>query len=91
MRLSSSRNILLGFLLLSLLLLPSLSDSAAAATGKTPRDLKNLSIEQLMEIEIDTVYAASKYEQKITEAPSSVSIVTAAEIRNSDTGPWPTY
>jgi len=90
-RLSSSRNILLGFLLLSLLLLPSLSDSAAAATGKTPRDLKNLSIEQLMEIEIDTVYAASKYEQKITEAPSSVSIVTAAEIRNSDTGPWPTY
>jgi iron complex outermembrane receptor protein len=44
-------------------------------------DLKKLSIEQLMEVEVDTVYAASKYEQKITEAPSSVSIVTAAEIR----------
>jgi iron complex outermembrane receptor protein len=44
-------------------------------------DLKNLSLEQLMEIEVDTVYGASRYEQKTTEAPSSVTIVTAAEIR----------
>ncbi len=44
-------------------------------------DLKKLSIEQLMEVEVDTVYAASKYEQKVTEAPSSVSIVTADDIK----------
>jgi len=31
--------------------------------------------------EIPSVYGASKYEQKVTEAPSSISIVTADEIR----------
>jgi len=31
--------------------------------------------------EIPSVYGASKYEQKVTEAPSSVSIVTSAEIK----------
>jgi iron complex outermembrane receptor protein len=31
--------------------------------------------------DIPSVFSASKYEQKVTEAPSSVSIVTAAEIR----------
>lgn len=31
--------------------------------------------------EIPSVYGASKYEQKVTEAPSSISIVTAAEIK----------
>ena len=31
--------------------------------------------------ELPTVYGASKYEQKVTEAPSSVSIITADEIK----------
>jgi len=31
--------------------------------------------------DIPSVYGASKYEQKVTEAPSSVSIVTASEIK----------
>ena len=44
-------------------------------------DLTDLSLEQLMEIQVATVYGASKYEQKVTEAPSSISIVTADEIR----------
>jgi len=44
-------------------------------------DLSDLSIEQLMQIQVATVYGASKYEQKVTEAPSSISIVTADEIR----------
>ena len=34
-----------------------------------------------MEIEIGTVYGASKYEQKVSEAPSSVTVITADEIR----------
>lgn len=37
--------------------------------------------EALLFQEIPSVFAASRYEQKITEAPSSVSIVTAEEIR----------
>ena len=37
--------------------------------------------EVLLFQEIPSVFSASKYEQKITEAPSAVSIVTAAEIR----------
>lgn len=42
-------------------------------------DLTRLSLEELMNVEV--VYAASKHIQKTSEAPSSVSIVTAAEIR----------
>ncbi|MCP4407400.1 MAG: TonB-dependent receptor [Gammaproteobacteria bacterium] len=37
--------------------------------------------EALLFQNIPSVYGASKYEQKVTEAPSSVSIVTADEIR----------
>ncbi len=44
-------------------------------------DLKKLSIEELMTIEVETVYSASKYEQKVTEAPSSVTIITANDVR----------
>ncbi|HTZ17286.1 MAG TPA: TonB-dependent receptor plug domain-containing protein, partial [Dissulfurispiraceae bacterium] len=44
-------------------------------------DLKKLSLEQLMDIEVESVYGASRYEQKVTEAPSSVSIITADDIK----------
>lgn len=37
--------------------------------------------EEMLFDEIPSVYAASKYEQKVTEAPASVSVVTADEIR----------
>lgn len=75
------RNILPGFLLLTFLLMPLPSVCAAEPGDKPSHGLNNLSIEQLMDIEIDTVYGASRYEQKVTEAPSSVSIVTGAEIK----------
>jgi outer membrane receptor for ferrienterochelin and colicins len=42
-----------------------------------PADLTELSIEELMQVTIET---ASKYEQKISEAPSSISIITASDI-----------
>jgi len=51
------------------------------AAEQFPTDLTELSLEELMEIKIDIVYGASKYVQKVTEAPSSVSIVTADEIK----------
>ncbi len=59
-----------------------LAGSAGAAdAGLIAGDLKKLSLEELMNIEVQTVYSASKYEQKITEAPSSVTIITSADIR----------
>jgi len=38
-------------------------------------------IEQLMDVSIDTVYGASKRVEKVTEAPASVTVITAEEIR----------
>jgi outer membrane receptor for ferrienterochelin and colicins len=49
------------------------SDPEAATTG--------LGGEMLLFQEIPSVYGASKYEQKLTDAPSFVSIVTASEIK----------
>jgi len=39
-------------------------------------DFTTQSLEELMQVKIPTVVAASKHEQKTTEAPASVSIVT---------------
>lgn len=44
-------------------------------------DLTQLSLKQLMQLEVPTVVAASKFEQKSTEAPSSVTVITADEIK----------
>src|SRR5581483_5111330 len=43
--------------------------------------LGDLSIEQLMDLRVEKVYSASKYEQSVTQAPASVSIVSADDIR----------
>ncbi len=44
--------------------------------------LLNLSIKELSEITVDSVFAASKFTQKVTDAPSSVSIRTRADIKS---------
>jgi outer membrane receptor for ferrienterochelin and colicins len=55
----------------------------AAETSPTPKaaDLTDLPLEALMDIEVPKVYGASKIEQKETEAPASVTVVTADEIK----------
>lgn len=53
--------------------------SVLAATG--PEDLTDLSLEQLVQLEIPNVSGASKHEQKANEAPASVSVITAEDIR----------
>jgi outer membrane receptor for ferrienterochelin and colicins len=54
---------------------------ASASTKSAPlADFGEMSLEQLMEIRIEKVFSASKYEQKVTRAPAAVTIVTADEI-----------
>jgi outer membrane receptor for ferrienterochelin and colicins len=55
----------------------------AAEVSPTPKppDLTELPLEALMNLEVPKVYAASKIEQDETQAPASVTIVTADEIK----------
>lgn len=52
-----------------------------AAAQPPARPLADLSIDELLDLEVESVVGASKYEQKVTRAPAVVSIVTADEIR----------
>lgn len=62
------------------LALLSLAAWAADSTNEVAA-LKSLSLEDLAAVQVDTVVGASKHEQKVTEAPSAVSIVTADDIK----------
>jgi iron complex outermembrane receptor protein len=44
-------------------------------------NLFDMSLEDLMSIVIDSVYGASGFKQKVTEAPASVTIITSEEIQ----------
>ena len=69
----------IGLLISVGLVIAATSAPRAAGDPATP-DLTDLSLQELLSI--DLVYGASKYQQKVTEAPASVTIVTAADIRN---------
>ena len=72
------------WLLISLLLgsmLTSFRASGQNAMESVDQEkLRDLDIERLMEVDVKSVYGASKYIQKITEAPSSITVITRAEI-----------
>lgn len=70
----SRRIVLLGLLCIAL---PAGFNSPAIAAHPAARSDE----ETMIFGEIPSVVGASKYEQKVTEAPSSVSIVTSAEIK----------
>jgi len=55
--------------------------SAENSPKEKPADLTTLPLEALMNLDVPKVYAASKLEQKTTEAPSSITIVTDDEIK----------
>jgi len=73
----------IGRTLLAFIMLGSAAWTSAAESSKAqkPSDLSELPLEALMEIEIPKVYGASKFEQKTTEAPSSISVVSSEEIK----------
>ena len=68
------------FLCAAALLLALLSHRTAGAAGPAGSgpDLSGLPLEQLLTLE---VYSASKFVQKASQAPSTVSVVTAADIK----------
>jgi iron complex outermembrane receptor protein len=67
-------------LFLSLFLaLPAISAEFTAT--QQPSDLTEMSLEELMELQFPKVYSASKFEQKTTEAPSSVSVLTSDDFK----------
>ena len=53
----------------------------AATGGGAGDDFTSMDLDQLLQVKVPTVYGASKHEQKITEAPSAVSIVTQEDIK----------
>ncbi len=53
---------------------------AAPAAAQVPANLNSLEIEDLLGMEVERVFGASERLQPVTEAPASVTIVTAREI-----------
>ncbi len=47
-----------------------------------PKDLTQVSLEDLMNIKVESVYGASKHLQKVTQAPASITLITADDIRH---------
>ena len=69
-------------LMLLLAMRPVMSRSAETqGAGSKPTEPTEINFEELIKMEIPVVEAASKYKQKVTEAPSSVTIVTADEVK----------
>lgn len=71
--------------LLSAGLIPAVSTVVALdvlSGDHSTTNFADLSLEQLMEVKVDSVFSASRREQKTWEAPASVSIVTRDEIKS---------
>ncbi len=69
------------FLFLLSLICIAYTCGALAQNKPANLSLLDMSVEDLMSIKIDSVYGASGFEQKVTEAPASVTIVTSEEIQ----------
>ena len=54
----------------------AVAPATVAAQQPSSNDLLGKSLEELMNVEVASVIGAAKHEQRVTEAPSSVTIVT---------------
>lgn len=57
------------------------AESMASVSPTIVSNVMDLSLDQLLDVNVDKVYGASKYEQNVSQAPSSVSLVTRDEIQ----------
>jgi len=57
------------------------STPALAQDSHGTKNLMDMSLEELLSLHIESVYGASGFKQKVTEAPASVTIVTSDEIQ----------
>jgi outer membrane receptor for ferrienterochelin and colicins len=57
------------------------TDAAISSTEAAATNVMDLSFDELLAVNVDKVYGASKFEQDTTRAPSSVSIVTRDEFQ----------
>ena len=55
--------------------------AATTAAAQTQPDLSTLTLEELSTLKVEVVSSASKFAQEVTQAPASISIVTAEEMR----------
>lgn len=68
--------------LIILTLLPFLASTCASAQEKpSSQSLTDMSLEELMSLRVESVYGASGFKQKVTEAPASVTIITSVDIQ----------
>ena len=80
---ASHRKILLAALLATRLAASSLLAGEKPDEGLAVSNLMTLSFEQLLDINVEKVSTASRYEQTLAQAPASVSIITHDEIKKS--------
>ena len=52
-----------------------------AQEDQSPSTLLDMSLEDLMKVEVESVYAASRHQQKVTEAPASITVITSEQIQ----------
>ena len=67
-------------LLLTAVMLPP-SVPAFAQDEQSSSTLLDMSLEELMKVEVESVYAASRHQQKVTEAPASITVITSDQIQ----------
>jgi len=67
---------------IALLLVPlALTVTPSWAQEEDTQGVSDLSLEELMRVKVELVYGASKYLQKVTAAPASVTLVTSEDIQ----------
>src|SRR5689334_17205322 len=67
--------------LASVLWITSASGLLFAQEQQAEHDPMDMSLEQLMRLDIDSVYGASGFKQEVSNVPASITIVTAEEIK----------